>query len=96
MVHDFEACIEVENQSKKFNYDKMFIVFQKEVHDKQRLLRKLRDKNGVLKHQKRKLIKSVHEYLHHKEVGGIKNYIILLKKLNKTEKREHQIGELSF
>ena len=72
MVHDFEACIEVENQSKKFNYDKMFIVFQKEVHDKQRLLRKLRDKNGVLKHQKRKLIKSVHEYLHHKEVGGIK------------------------
>ena len=73
MVHDFEACIEVENQSKKFNYDKMFIVFQKEVHDKQRLLRKLRDKNGVLKHQKRKLIKSVHEYLHHKEVGGMKN-----------------------
>ena len=87
MVHDFEACIEVENQSKKFNYDKMFIVFQKEVHDKQRLLRKLRDKNGVLKHQKRKLIKSVHEYLHHKEVGGIKKIIPLKKKLKKNVKK---------
>ena len=85
MVHDFEACIEVENQSKKFNYDKMFIVFQKEVHDKQRLLRKLRDKNGVLKHQKRKLIKSVHEYLHHKEVGGIKKKQILLKELKEKK-----------
>ena len=69
MVHDFEDCIETENQQKKFNYDKIYAVFQKEVHDKKRLLTKLRDKNGVLKHQKRKLLKSVHEYLQHKEVS---------------------------
>ena len=88
MVHDFEACIEVENQSKKFNYDKMFVVFQKEAHDKQRLLRKLRDKNGVLKHQKRKLIKSVHEYLHHKEVRGRDKIILFFfsRKIKKKKK----------
>ena len=72
MVHDFEDCIETENQQKKFNYDKIYAVFQKEVHDKKRLLTKLRDKNGVLKHQKRKLLKSVHEYLQHKEVSNNK------------------------
>ena len=37
MVHDFEDCIETENQQKKFNYDKIYAVFQKEVHDKKNI-----------------------------------------------------------
>ena len=78
MVTDFENCVKMENETKKFDYDKIYAAFQKEVHDKKRLLSKLRDKNGVLRHQKRKLLKSIHEYLEHKEVKNSRIFKILL------------------
>ena len=62
--------IEIEHGKKKFNFDKIFQVFQREINDKKRLMAKLKDKNGVLKHQKEKLIKTVRSYLQSKEVNA--------------------------
>jgi uncharacterized protein YhaN len=68
MLPDFEACLENEDGKKRFNYDKIYAVFQRELREKKRLVAKLRDKNGVLKHQKQKLLSSVKIYLYTKEV----------------------------
>ena len=47
MLRDFEDCIEIEHGKRKFNFDKIYAVFNKELNDKNRLLSKLKDKNKV-------------------------------------------------
>ena len=69
MLREFEDCIQIEHGKKKFNFDKIFAVFQREINDKKRLMAKLKDKNGVLKHQREKLLKTVRTYLQTKEVS---------------------------
>ena len=63
MLRDFEDCIEIEHGKRKFNFDKIYAVFNNELNDKNRLLSKLKDKNKVLKHQKAKLLRSVHTFV---------------------------------
>ena len=74
MLRDFEDCIEIEHGKRKFNFDKIYAVFNNELNDKNRLLSKLKDKNKVLKHQKAKLLRSVRQYMEDKEITGIKFY----------------------
>ena len=74
MLRDFEDCIEIEHGKRKFNFDKIYAVFNNELNDKNRLLSKLKDKNKVLKHQKAKLLRSVRQYMEDKEITGIKLY----------------------
>ncbi len=69
MIVDFNNCQEIEDGHRRFNYNKIYDVFQKEIKDKKRLMAKLRDKNGVLKHQKEQLNKKIKQYLHNKEVN---------------------------
>ena len=69
MLREFEDCIQIEHGKKKFNFDKIFQVFQREINDKKRLMAKLKDKNGVLKHQREKLLKTVRTYMQTKEVS---------------------------
>ena len=77
MLREFEDCIEIEHGKKKFNFDKIYLVFQREINDKKRLMAKLKDKNGVLKHQREKLLKTVRTYLQTKEVRKPLNICIL-------------------
>lgn len=70
LLREFEECIEIEHGKRKFNFDKIYNVFQKEIDDKKRLMNKLKDKNGVLKHQKSKVLKNVKSYMQHKEITG--------------------------
>ena len=71
MLRDFEDCIEIEHGKRKFNFDKIYAVFNNELNDKNRLLSKLKDKNKVLKHQKAKLLRSVRQYMEDKEITGL-------------------------
>ena len=79
MLRDFEDCIEIEHGKRKFNFDKIYAVFNNELNDKNRLLSKLKDKNKVLKHQKAKLLRSVRQYMEDKEITGL---ILQLPSLN--------------
>ena len=79
MLRDFEDCIEIEHGKRKFNFDKIYAVFNNELNDKNRLLSKLKDKNKVLKHQKAKLLRSVRQYMEDKEITGL---ILQLSNLN--------------
>ena len=79
MLRDFEDCIEIEHGKRKFNFDKIYAVFNNELNDKNRLLSKLKDKNKVLKHQKAKLLRSVRQYMEDKEITGL---ILQLPNLN--------------
>ena len=70
MLREFEDCIEIEHGKRKFNFDKIYAVFQREICDKKKLLAKLKDKNGVLKHQRERLLKNVKTYMAQKEITG--------------------------
>ena len=43
MLRDFEDCIEIEHGKRKFNFDKIYAVFNNELNDKNRLLSKVRN-----------------------------------------------------
>ena len=70
MLREFEDCIQLEHGKRKFNFDKIYKVFEREIQDKKKLLSKLKDKNGVLKHQRERLLRNVKEHLSLKELTG--------------------------
>ena len=70
MLREFEDCIQLEHGKRKFNFDKIYKVFEREIQDKKKLLSKLKDKNGVLKHQRERLLRNVKEHLSLREITG--------------------------